>query len=135
VTAKQYLAQFGKIKMRLENTARQVEALEDMLSVASPKLSKTPRCPSPDVHRMEGVIAAKVDLERDIEADKEKLSEIAQLINALPDVLLSAILIRRYVLRMEWTDIANALHVCQSHIYRLHNKALTEIEKMRANES
>jgi DNA-directed RNA polymerase specialized sigma subunit len=135
MTVKAYLSQVKSIKMQLVSMTHQIETLEDTLSDASPKLSQTPRGPSPDVHRMEKLIAAKVDLERKIAEGERKLVEITQAINSLPDALCVAILTRRYVDDMCWREIIGSLHISRSHLHRLHCKALSLIDTMRLNET
>jgi DNA-directed RNA polymerase specialized sigma24 family protein len=135
MSAKQYLLQIKSIKMRMASMARQARALEGTLSALAPKLSMTPRSPSPDVHRMEGLIAAKVDLETSIAAGEKKLAEITQAINSLPDAMCVAVLTSRYVDGMGWLEIMNTLRISKSHLHRLHNKALESLEKWGLNET
>ena len=127
--AKEYLSQIRTINIKLKSLARQRQALEDSLLNTSPKLSHMPKSPSPDVHRMDGLIAAKLDIENKMEAASEKLAEVHKTIAAITQYELSAVLTYRYVNRMQWVDISNELFISESRVYQLHREALTEVEK------
>ena len=135
MTGKEYLSQIRTINIRLKSMARQVQSLEDALTSVSPVISDMPRSPSPNLQRMESLIAAKVDLEREMDAESAKLADITRTINSLPDSTHSAILTSRYISRMEWREIANELYVSEGRAYQLHRDALAEIEKIIASYS
>jgi DNA-directed RNA polymerase specialized sigma subunit len=132
MTAKEYLGQIQSTIIDIKSMTRQVQSLEDALTGASPQLSATPGAAKANIHRMEKMIVAKVDLERKIEAQSAKLAEIINAINSLPRTVHSAILTSRYVSRMDWRDIANEMRLSVSHLYQLHRDALKEIEKLRS---
>jgi DNA-directed RNA polymerase specialized sigma subunit len=135
MTAKEYLSQFKTISIRLKSISQQIQAIDTALTSTTPILSKTPHSASPDPHRMENLIATKVDLEREGAAGAVRLGEIIQSVKSLPDALLVTILTNRYILFMDWREIMSELYISESHLHRLHSKALNEIEKMRAYES
>ena len=128
-TAKEYLAQIQSLNFRIKTLASQRQSLEDSLMNISPTLSHMPKAPSPDVHRMDGLIAAKLDIENKMEAASEKLAEVHKTIAAIPEAELSAVLIYRYVDRLQWADIATNLYLGVSRVYQLHREALAEVEK------
>ena len=135
MTGKEYLSQIKTINIRLKSMARQIQSLEDALTSVSPALSDMPRSPSPNLHRMESLIAAKVDLEREMETESAKLASITRAVNSLPDPTHSAILTSRYISRMEWREISAELHISESWLFQLHRDALAEIEKAVAESS
>jgi integrase len=61
MTAKEYLSQIRSINIRLKSMARQKQSLEDSLMNFAPVFSDMPRPPSPDIQRMETLIAANGD--------------------------------------------------------------------------
>lgn len=115
--------------------ARQVQALDDSITKISPVLSHTPGSTSPNVHRMEDLIATKIDLENEIMAGSAKLAEITRTVNSMSNTLHVVILTCRYFSRMEWQEIAAELYISESQVYRQHRAALVEIEKMIAGDS
>ena len=128
--AKEYLSQIRTINIKLKSLVRQRQALEDSLLNTSPKLSHMPKAPSPNVHRMDGLIAAKLDIENKMEAASVKLAELHKTIAAIQKYELCAILTYRYVDRLQWADIATNLYIGVSRVYQLHREALTEVEKV-----
>jgi len=127
--AKEYLSQIRTINIKLKSLARQRQALEDSLFNTSPKLSHTPRPATRDVHRMDGLIAAKLDIENEMEAASQKLAEVHRTIASVQGGFLSAVLTYRYIDQKPWVGIASALHLSESRVYQLHREALAEIEK------
>ena len=67
INAKAYLSQIHDINTRLKCFASQRQSIVDSLYNISPKFSHAPRASTPDVHRMEGLIAAKLDIEAEME--------------------------------------------------------------------
>jgi DNA-directed RNA polymerase specialized sigma subunit len=130
MTAKEYLGQIQTLIIGLKSLSRQVKSLEDALTGVSTQLSDTPGSATPNVRRMEELIAAKVDLERRLEANSTRLAAITNTINSLPDMVHTALLTARYIAGMEWQEIANELRISRSHLFNLHRDALNEIEKI-----
>ena len=133
--AKKYLSQVKSINIRLKTKARQVQVLEDSLTRVTTVISDTPKSATPNVHRMEDLIATKVDLEAEIVTDTAKLAEITNVVNSLQNELHVAILTGRYFIGLGWQDIADEHHVSISLVYQLHVGALEAIEKSIANYS
>jgi len=129
MTAKTYLSQVKILTARLRSMGQQVKALNDSLLNVSPMISDMPKALSPVVDRMAELVAVKVDLERDMEADSCRLAEIMRSVNSLQNVNHVEVLTCRYFARMEWREIAFELHVSESRIYQLHRDALAEVEK------
>ena len=127
ITAKKYLEQINAVNLRLRSLASQRRSLEDALYNVSPKLTHTPRAPSRDVHRMSGLVAAKLDVENEMETASDKLAEVHKTINRVPDTCCQAVLVARYVDGKRWGDIANEVGFSQSRIYDFHRLGLEHI--------
>ena len=78
---------------------------------------------------MDGLIAAKLDIENEMEAASEKLAEVHKTIAAVQGGFLSAVLTYRYIDQKPWPAIGAALNFSESRVYQLHREALAEIEK------
>lgn len=65
----------------------------------------------------------------------EAINDIRQLISELDDNQLKAILISHYLNYRTWTETAEALHYSETHIYRLHNRALEQLAVITSRES
>ena len=129
MNAKEYLSQVKSLKIGIKSKARQIQSLEDSLYKVSPILCDMPKAATPQVDRMAGLVAAKVDLERELEADSTKLAEISQTINSLTDPQYRSLLTNRYFAMMEWNEIADEMYLSTRSVYRLHKEALGEFEK------
>jgi len=133
-TAKEYLSQIRDVNIRLKSLARQRQSLEDALYNISPKLSHTPKSATQDVHRMDGLIAAKLDIESEMETASIKLAEIYKTVSTIPAAELGAVLTYRYIDRLPWLDIAKELFISESRVYQLHREALAAIEEVLDSE-
>ena len=130
INAKEYLSQIHSINTKLKSLAFQRQSIEDALHNVSPKLSHTPKNATRDVHQMEGLIAAKLDIEADIERFSERLAEVHKTIAAFPAAELGAVITYRYISRLPWEDIAIKLHISESRVYQLHREALRMVENI-----
>ena len=89
---------------------------------------------SPDPDKL-GVIAAQLDeQEREILKQIEELSkakkEIETVIRGMENVRSRQLLTARYVALMKWSDIAEWMGLeSDRHMFRLHRKALDELDK------
>jgi methyl-accepting chemotaxis protein len=135
MTAKEYLGQLKPLMSSIKSILRQVQSLDDALTVDSAGISDMPGAATPNVLRMEMLIANKIDLERKIEVQSAKLTEIINTINSLSNPIHSALVTARYVSGMEWRDIARELRIGSDRVYQLHREALAETEKIICNYS
>jgi len=135
MTAKEYLRQISTINMKLASMRWQIQSLKDAAVNVTPVLNDMPKAATADIHRMEGLIVAKVDLESEVAELTAKLVSITRTINSLPDSTHAAILTGRYIRAMEWREIADELHISQGRIFQLHRDALAALEKSIADYS
>jgi len=135
MTAKEYLEQIRTLQIRLEIMRTRKQNLMDALTNVSPNYSDMPHSSTPNVHRMEELICAKIDIDNEITSASLELEKILKMINSLENSVYSFILSERYIKRQPWNKIACEINICQSHVFRYHNEALAEIDTMRANES
>jgi hypothetical protein len=128
MTGKEYLSQIKTIKIGLKYMLRQAQSMQDTLTDISQHLSDMPGSPTRNIHRMEQMIAAKVDLEAKIEAETVKLAGITGTINTVSNPLYAAILTARYVTGMDWRQISGELNLSRSRVFGLHREALADVE-------
>ncbi len=128
MTGKEYLSQIKTIKVGIKSLLRRVQSLHDTLTDVSNHLSETPGSPTRNVHRMEQMIASKVDLETLIEAETIRLAGITGPINAITNPMYAAILTARYVSDMDWRGISAELNLSRSCVFQHHRDALAEVE-------
>ena len=138
MNAKDYLTQYRKIKTKIKLLEEDIAMLEASIgSSPAPKDKDMPRSPSTR-NTTEDMLIMLVDLKRDKEAMYFKamamVSEISSTIEALADIedqnagIYMDVLYDRYILDMNWQDIAQNVGYSEDHTRGyLHGKALLAI--------
>ena len=131
MNAKEYLSQAMYIDQRINSKLEQVTRLRENVTNCTAALSDMPRPDSPNKQRMEETICKIVDLEREINADIDRLvdlkAEARRVINAVSDPDQQLILELRYLCYKPWNEIMTELGYSEPTIYRLHGEALKKI--------
>ena len=131
MNAKEYLSQVMYIDQRINSKLEQVTRLRENVTNCTATLSDMPRPDSPNKQRMEETICKIVDLEREINADIDRLvdlkAEARRVINAVSDPDQQLILELRYLCYKPWNEIMTELGYSEPTIYRLHGEALKKI--------
>lgn len=131
MNAKEYLSQAMYIDQRINSKLEQVTRLRENVTNCTATLSDMPRPDSPNKQRMEETICKIVDLEREINADIDRLvdlkAEARKAINAVSDPVQQLILELRYLCYKPWNEIMTELGYSEPTIYRLHGEALKKI--------
>ena len=129
MTARTLLERIIKIRKAIDYRRTKIDALADQAVISSSRLTGMPHIPSPVASAMESAVCRKVDLEREIaELEKERNTLIAK-IDRLDDPDLSKLLMLRYVQEARWSDIAAVLGYSENYAYRLHNRAIRELDE------
>ena len=139
MNAKEYLSQAMYIDQRINSKLEQVTRLRENVTNCTATLSDMPRPDSPNKQRMEETICKIVDLEREINADIDRLvdlkAEARRAINAVSDPDQQLILELRYLCYKPWNEIMTELGYSEATIYRLHGEALKKILVPAKNDS
>lgn len=135
MNSKEYLSQAYRIDQRITSKIEQVQSLRDLAEKATTTLSDMPRNPSPNIHRMQDFIAKALDLESEINADLCHLidtkREIVTVIKCVENRELQTLLEMRYLCFKTWEEIAVEMHFDLRWVYRLHGRALDEVDAIR----
>ena len=135
LTAKEYLSQAYRIDQRINSKLEQVRSLRELATKATTTLSDMPRSSSPNFHRMEDFITKALDLESEINTDLCRLidikREIVTVIKCVENFELQTLLEARYLCFKTWEEIAVEMHFDLRWVYRLHSRALDEVEAIR----
>lgn len=135
MTAKALLERIIRIRKAIDYRNTKIEALVEQAENTSARLTGMPHNQSADPSPMATAICRKLDLEREIaELDEERKVLIAK-IDVLDDDELSRLLVLRYVQEAQWDDIMAEMGYCQSHIFRLHQKAIRLLDNILKDES
>jgi len=132
MTAKEYLSQVWRVDRMVGAKLEQVKTLHSLAEKAAATISKTPRSPSPNIHRMEDIIVKIVDLETEINGDIERLvdlrRDIVTAIKGTVDTDHQVLLELRYLAFMSWGEIAREMRYSKSRIFEIHRDALDNIK-------
>jgi DNA-directed RNA polymerase specialized sigma subunit len=130
MTAKQYLSQIRRIKMRVAALSEQLACMKEVAGLASSVLSDIPHSPNRNIHKLENEVIKQIEWEEKIQSELNLLEEINSTIAAVADPTLHTLLVKRYVDGETWEKIATELFISIRQVYRFHDDALAEIEKL-----
>ena len=132
MNAKEYLKQAFYLDKRINSKLEQVESLNALATKATSTLSDMPKSPSRGTSKLEDTIVKIIDLQEEINRDIDKLvdlkKEIVRTIKKIEDKELQVVLEKRYLCFESWEKIAVEMNYSIQHIFRLHSKALKNIE-------
>lgn len=136
---KEYLRQAYRIDQRINSKLEQIAALHDLATKATVTYSDMPKSPNRSGAKIEDAITKIMDLEDEINRDIDKLvdlkTDITHLIKNLDSHEHQIILEQRYLCFKSWEQIAVDMGYSIQHTFRLHDAALTELERFYKDES
>jgi len=132
MTAKEYLGQARFLDMRINSKIQQVMSLNELATKCTSTISDMPKNSNRSGSRMEDAIVKIIDLEEEINRDIDKLvdlkRDIMTAIKAVPNTEYQTILEKRYLCFITWEQIAVDLNYSMQHTFRMHDRALKEID-------
>ena len=136
---KEYLMQAYRIDQRINSKLEQIGALHDLATKATVTFSDMPRNPNKGKSKIEDAIIKIMELEDEINHDIDKLvdlkTDITHLIKNLDSHEYQIILEQRYLCFKSWEKISEDLGYSIQHTFRLHDAALTDLERFYKDES
>ncbi|MTI71067.1 MAG: DUF1492 domain-containing protein [Firmicutes bacterium] len=133
MNAKEYLTQAFKLDERINCKIEQASSLRDLACKVTASINDDRISGTKQKSPMENAIVKLVDLEREIDKDIDELidlkREIINIINLVKNQNYRLILELRYINGKTWDDIATKMQYDLRWIYRLHGRALREIDK------
>lgn len=107
-------------------------SLNELATKCTTTISDMPKNPNRGSSRMEDAIIKIIDLEEEINRDIDDLvdlkAEITRVIKAIPNVEHQTILEKRYLCFITWEQIAVDMNYSMQYTFRMHDRALKEIE-------
>ena len=135
----EYLMQAYRIDQRINSKLEQIASLHDLATKATVTYSDMPRNPNKGKSKMEDAIIKIMELEDEINHDIDRLvdlkTDITHLIKNLDSHEYQIILEQRYLCFKSWEQIAVDMGYSIQHTFRLHDAALTELERFYKDES
>lgn len=133
LSAKEYLSQAYRIDQRIDAKLAQVENLRCRSTKTTATLSDASVIYTRDAHSGDGIIVKLIDLENEINADIDRLvdlkRDIYEVLRHINDPELQLLLELRYLCYKNWSEISVALDLDDRYVYKLHGRALAEVEK------
>ena len=130
--AKEYLSQAYRLDQRIDAKIEQVMSLRNLAAKATSTLSDAMPSGTRNIHRMEDIIIKIIDLENEVNADIDSLvalkHEIVSTIKSVPNLEYQTLLELRYLCFKPWEQIAVEMGYGIDNVFRLHQKALKDLE-------
>ena len=129
MNAKEYLSQAWYLDKRIKTKEQQLDWLRSHAAYVSPKISDEPKVTvSGRRSPVEEAVVRIVELENEINSSIANLmtlkQEIGKAIRSVNNMECETLLEMRYLIFLDWSQIASQLDYSQDYIYHLHRKAL-----------
>lgn len=132
MTAKEFMQQYQTINTRISAKQEEIMRLRSRITSGTSRLSNMPKG-TPQAQSMENTIIRIIELEGIVCGEYECLIDIRQdisrAISKLSDQRYRTLLEMRYINGYKWHRISYTMHYERSHIMRMHEMALCELEQ------
>jgi len=134
MTAKEYMEQARYLDMQINSKIEQVRSLNELATRVTTVYSDMPHSPNRNTSRMEETVVKIIDLESEIDRDIDALvdlkREIMRVVNSIESAEYRTILEMRYLQFKKWEQIALQMSTDLRWVYRMHGRALNEVQKI-----
>ena len=134
MNAKDYLSQAKYLDQSINAKIQQLGQLNDLATKATSVLTGMPRNPSGSTSQMADTVVKIIDLQDEINRDIDTLvdlkTDIMRLIKSVSCREYQTILEKRYLCFLSWEKIAASMDYDIRWLYRLHGKALEEVQEL-----
>lgn len=134
MTAKEYLGQARFLDMRINSKIQQVASLNELATKCTTTMSDMPKNPNRGDSRMADSVIKIIDLQDEINSDINKLVELKReimgVIKAVPNMEYQTLLEKRYLCFITWEQIAVDMNYSMQYTFRIHERALKEIDQL-----
>lgn len=132
MTTKEYLSQVRLLDVKIKNKLKELEHLREMSTSLGGFSFDEKVQTSKETGDTIGISVSKIidlqhEINKDIEIFKKARDEIVKTIEEVGNTDYYDLLYQRYVLYRKWEEIAVNMHKDIRWIYRLHGRALEEI--------
>ena len=129
----EYLSQAYYADLQITNQLQRLESLKALATKATAVFNAEPVTGTRDPHKMDKLIARIVDLEREVNADIDRLvelkAELHALIASIPYRNCQVVLTLRYLNFYKWNSIADSMGCSVRTVHNIHKKAITFLEE------
>lgn len=135
--AKQYLSQAYYLDKRINSKIEQVASLRELATKATASIHAERVSGTTQRSPMENAVVKLIDLEHEINDDIDRLvdlkRELNEFISEIDNHAYRIVLELRYLNGNTWEEVSAVMGYDLRWIYRLHGKALNEVEIRLAN--
>lgn len=138
MNAKEYLSQAIWLDQMIDSKLEQLETLKSLsMKVTSSFTQEKISGGNIETSRMENTIVKVIDLENEINKDIDRFvdlkKDIQDNINKMEDINYQLVLEMRYLSGKNWEEIAEQLNYNNRTVFKVHGRALKQIERIRAD--
>ena len=134
MTAKEYLSRISELENMIVRKKYRCRTFRDIATNTTVNNRGDAIQKSKVKSPLENIMVKVIDLEREIEAEEARLvdlkAEVWEQLDKLTDETQKRILWLRYVNRKSWRHIATEVHFTSRYVYKLHIKAIEELERI-----
>lgn len=135
MNAKEYLQQVKKLDVLISNKKEQLKTLREHLEVKGINFENDGSANvTRNITMLNDIVISITTLDQEIENDiqlyADKLNRIINTIDSLDSSEEISLLYKRYIHFQSWEEIAKQLNVSYKHVFKLHKRALENIEKI-----
>lgn len=134
MTAKEYLKQIKEIRHRIRILDEQIQQLRADAESVGISIDGMPHAQGGKNTKWESLVIQLADCEHELQTEMSTLwSKTMQAnvyIGRIESTQYQDILIRRYLKDQRWEQISYEMHISWQHSFRIHSRALTELEKI-----
>lgn len=132
MTTDEYLDQVSRLSLAIENTLQDIQRLKDMATSITAPMDKERVQSSGTSDMVAKNVAEYVTLQQseNLKSCTELRNRIIRQINSMPNKRDYNILYKRYVLEIPISQIADALHIDRSLVYKDLHRALANFERI-----
>ena len=132
--AKEFLNQAYLLDQRIKSKSEQIQSLNELATKCTVTLTGMPRNSNHGDSTMADAVCKIIDLQNEIAADMDRLvqikKDIVDVIGKVNDVKFRILLEKRYLCGETWEEITVSLYHNRRWVFRLHDKALDEVQKI-----
>ncbi len=126
MSAKDELWQVRRAKARVRRREEEIAELECILEGCTSKADGLPKAQGGDklAEQVGRLVSLKECLAAEIETFLDERARAMSLIGAIKNESMRDVLVYRYIVGLDWEEIAKVMHYSIQHVYRLHGWAL-----------
>ena len=136
MTAKEYLSQATWLDRRINSKLEYLESLRRISTKITTTYTRENKSEGmTEKSKIENTIVKILDLENEINSDIDRLidlkKDIMKKIEGINDTNCQVLLEMRYLSGKSWDDVISTMRYDRSTVFRIHGKALKEVEKIK----